>query len=298
VLSFEKLTKENKEIIAEKLTFGDGCKELFEDIISMCEECGYTASVTSSLGSVVVLIYNGEGYSFIYPFIFDEECDTSSLLLEISSYARREMIPLELTDVPRECLGEITSVFRHVDAECYPSDEDSFFVRVNNECDLCEGVPSYECGELCFNEITEDDITEYEALLLDRELNKYWGYDPTADSYSSGEDFLRIARGEFNTGVAITLAVRENGAFIGELTLYDFDYLGGCEFALRLKREKQGQGIGKRCIAMVFDLCRTLGLKRVRGTVMKENTASCALVSKYMKKVGEDSDRVYYEMIL
>jgi len=67
VLSFEKLTKENKEIIAEKLTFGDGCKELFEDIISMCEECGYTASVTSSLGSVVVLIYNGEGYSFIYP---------------------------------------------------------------------------------------------------------------------------------------------------------------------------------------------------------------------------------------
>ena len=235
-------------------------------------------------------------YSFVYPIALSPGLDPKEPLLALADYARRELIPLVLTDLPREDISLVTELFTHVDACCYEDDEDSFFVRIHNECSRLDEVPFFEFEGGSLSEITEDDKDAYTALATDRAVNRYWGYDVREDNESPSGDYLfSVVVREFSLGVALSVAVRVDGDFVGEGVLYDFDFLGGCEAAIRLLPSMQGRGIGSRAFRALIDLAREIGVKNLSARVKKENTPSIAMMDKLMPRVCEKDGTVYYK---
>lgn len=244
-------------------------------------------------------IYDGERYLFPLPFMLTDTADSEVALINLADYSVREMVPLIITDVPRDELDFIMSVFPHVDASAYEEDEDTFFIKVNNECDMLYEVPCIELDGITLNEITDADRDAYAELCRDRNLNKYWGYDVDADNPDGDADFyLATARRELEEGIALTLAIRENGEFVGEATVYGFDYRGGACIAVRVLPRCHSRGIGSRSVKALISLARELGISILRVEILNENVASIKMTSKLMDLEKTTESKTYFTLSL
>ena len=240
-------------------------------------------------------IYDGERYVFPLPFMLTDSADARGACITLAAYSVREMVPLIITDVPREELEFICSVFPHVDAYTYEDDDDTFYLKVNNECDMLDCVPTAELDGVTLDELCESDRDRYAALCRDRELNRYWGYDVDVDNPAGDPDFyLATVRRELEDGVALTLAVREGGELVGEATVYGFDYLGSASIAVRVMRDCHGRGIGSRATASLIMLAREIGLSTVRAEILEDNTPSIRMTAKYMTRTKTENGKVYF----
>ena len=230
-----------------------------------------------------VRIYDTERYVFPMPFMLSDDADLAEACRNLARYARRELIPLVISDIPREELGVLTGIFRYVDACCYEDDEDTFFIRVNNECDMCEELPKAEADGIRLDALCEADDVEYAALCRNRELNKFWGYDVDVDNPDATDSYYRsVAERELADGVAMTFAIRLDGEFAGEATIYDFDYFGSAAIALRILPRFHRRGIGSRSLGVLIDVARRMGLTHLRTEIMNENISSIKMTSKFM----------------
>lgn len=244
-------------------------------------------------------VYDGERYVFPLPFMMSEEADAEAALINISAYSRRELIPLIITDVPRDEIEFICSVFPHVDAFTYEDDDDSFFIKVNNECDMLDEVPKVELDGITLDEILDTDRERYASLCRDRALNRYWGYDAYVDNPDADPDFyLNVVRREIEDGVALALAVREGSELVGEATVYDFDYLGGASIAVRVLPQCHSKGIGSRATRALIRLAKEIGLSELRAEIIEENENSIRMTSKYMEIVKREEGKVYFALSL
>lgn len=237
-----------------------------------------------------VRIFDGDRYVFPMPFALVDDVDIEMALINLSVYARRQLVPLIISDIPREYLEILTAVFPHIDATCYEDDDDTFFVRVNNECDLLESIPEAVSGDVRLDLISSDDAEDYAALCSDLELNKHWGYDASADNPDADANYyLSVVERELNDGVALTLAIRYRGRFAGEAVIYDFDYFGSASVAVRVLPEFHGMGVGTSALSALIELSSRIGLCSLRTEIMNENLASIKMTSKCMKleKVGK-----------
>lgn len=271
--------------------------EIYTAFSELAEE-GVGVALCISHGTVLVRIYDGGSYLFPYPIALDGEADSRGACRAIADYAVREQLPLYFTDVPREELDTLTRLFAHVDARA-TDDEDVFSVAVNSECALLDRVPSISGEGLTLTPLSESDVGEYSRLCSDRELNRFWGYDADADNPTrDGKTYMDVARREFDTGVAITLAIRQDGSFVGEAVVYGFDLSGGAEIGIRVLPEHQGRGVGSRACAALIALCRRIGLKELRATVMAENRQSVRMIDKLLPRLREADGRVYYRLQL
>ncbi len=244
-------------------------------------------------------IYDGERYVFPLPFMLDEDSNAEEACLNLASYARRELIPLIITDVPRDEIEFLCSVFPHIDAFTYEDDDDSFYVKVNNECDMLDEIPTLELDGIMLDELCDFDKERYGELCRNRNLNKYWGYDADADNPSGNADFyLDVARREMSDGIAIALAVREKGEFVGEATVYDFDYRGCASVAVRILPDCHSRGLGSRALRAIIEYARMIGLKEVRAEVLAENENSIKMTSKYMKEIKRTKSKVQFALSL
>ena len=244
-------------------------------------------------------VYDGERYVFPLPFMMSEEADAEAALINISAYSRRELIPLIMTDVPRDEIEFICSVFPHVDAFTYEDDDDSFFIKVNNECDMLDEVPKIELDGITLDEILDTDRERYASLCRDRALNRYWGYDAYVDNPDADPDFyLNVVRREIEDGVALALAVREGSELVGEATVYDFDYLGGASIAVRVLPQCHSKGIGSRATRALIRLAKEIGLSELRAEIIEENENSIRMTSKYMEIVKREEGKVYFALSL
>ena len=244
-------------------------------------------------------IYDGERYLFPLPFMLTDEADAEAACVNLGAYCVREMIPLIITDVPREELSFLQSVFPHIDACAYEEDDDSFFVKVNNECDMLDRVPSIEHGGIMLDEIRDADRERYAELCRDRDLNKYWGYDVDSDNPDGDADFyLNTVRREFEDGVALTLAIRENGEFVGEATVYGFDFRTAASIAVRVLKDCHGRGIGSRATHALILLAKEMGLSSLRAEILNENESSIRMTSKYMKRDKTTESKTYFTLSL
>jgi RimJ/RimL family protein N-acetyltransferase len=148
---------------------------------------------------------------------------------------------------------------------------------------MLDDVPTLEMDGITLGELTDADRDRYAQLCRDRDLNKYWGYDADEDNPDGDTDFyLDTARREFNSGVALTLAVREGGEFVGEATVYGFDYRGTASIAVRVMRDCHGRGIGSRATRALIEVARQMGLSTLLAQILEENAASIKMTSKYM----------------
>ncbi len=272
----------------------DYANMLVDDFRAIAEEIDDVAMCASD-GCMLVRVLDGGDYMFIFPIMLSEEGDTVGALLSLSEYVRREMLPFLLTDVPRECVDLLCEVFLHVDARAYEDDEDCFAAIVKNELDLIEEYPTVECDGLTLSPLTDADAGEYARLCSDRELNKYWGYDDLADNPSADpEIFMLIAEREKKDGIALSLAVRRDGKYLGEAVIYNCNFNGEAEIGIRILPEFQGGGVGLFALGGLIKYCQQIGISAVRARVMEENIPAVKMTAKRLAETGREAGVVHF----
>ncbi len=174
-------------------------------------------------------------------------------------------------------------------------------VEVGCELDNIDTIPALVTERLTLDALTEGDNEIYQALCLDDERNRLWGYDYRKDLHGELTDdyFLQVTREDFAARRAINFAIRREGQCIGEVVLYDFDWRGGAELGCRIVEDCAGHGYGKEAYAAVAEWALyRLGLTRVIGKCYKENIASYQMLSSCMRKVGEDEEFYHFEKLV
>lgn len=174
-----------------------------------------------------------------------------------------------------------------------------FMIETENE--LMQGrfpeIPELSSERLTYSAITEEDLPEYNALVLDSERNRWWGYDDVAGLGAPVEhdSFLRVAQRDFENKLAINFAVRLDGKMIGEAVIYAFDYKGKAELGFRIDKAYAGNGYGREAMRAISDWgLYSLGLRKVFCKCFKENEASYKVLSTEMRSIGEDETFCYF----
>lgn len=168
--------------------------------------------------------------------------------------------------------------------------------EVGSELDDWDAIPRLETERLVLDALTDEDKTAYNALCLDDERNRWWGYDYREDLKGElTEDyFLDVARHDFAHRLAVNFAIRLDGRLIGEAVLYNLDWRGGIELGCRIAAEYAGHGYGTEAFAAAAEWALyRLGLDRVVAKCYKENEASYRMLSSCMRRNGQD-DTFYY----
>ena len=240
---------------------------------------------------LAVRVFDFGRYSFIFPIALSGRADEASAVDYINEYAIREEIERIFTDVPRECISLFTDKFRHLDIDAEDPYAESFRIKIKTECELLDSIQAFDSNGFSLSELKESDKSDYARLLRDTETNKYWGYDYKDDFSENVSDsfFIENARLEFTRGTAIALALKKNGTFVGEGTLYAFDGKGGCEIAIRLLSEARGKGLGNKSFYSLVEYAKMIGLVRISAYVDKRNAPSLAFCRNLME-ISEESD--------
>lgn len=301
-MNFSIVDKESAERFVRDNFFGKSAEHSDDEILKIAdfyvsgdEEVAFSVAC----GSLMIRIYDGEEYYFVCPIPLLCGADISGACEELRLYAIREDIPLNIIDVRYDELAEVTEPFRFCECDDIFGDGDDFQVRALSEAGRLNGLPTLRDGDIMLDAILESDIPRYAALCQNDVTNRYYGYDYRWDYDSpDGRIYYDIVRFEEATGLALAFAIRYRGEFVGEATIYRFDYLGGASVAIRLFPEFFGMGIGSRTLSMIIDFAADIDLLELTTSVMSENTASIKMTEKYMTRVGEEDGTVKFSLKL
>jgi len=164
-----------------------------------------------------------------------------------------------------------------------------------------DAIPELRTERLTLSALTEADLPAYNALVLDGDRNRWWGYDDVAGLGGPVEErsFLNVAERDFANRQAANFAVRLDGKLIGEAVLYRFDCRGGAELGCRIDSAYAGHGYGTEAFAAVAEWgLYKVHLSRVVAKCFKENEASYKMLSSCMRKHGEDETFFYFEKLV
>ncbi len=178
---------------------------------------------------------------------------------------------------------------------------EKFTVCVETELSSLQRIPHLHSQRLTLGPLTEADRAAYQALCLDDQRNRWWGYDYRKDLHGPMTDnyFLAVAREDFHRRRAVNFAIRLDGRFIGEVVLYEPDFRGGAELGCRILSEASGSGYGAEAFSTVADWALyELGLYRLKAKCYKENEASRRMLSACMRPSGEDETFFYFEKVV
>ena len=302
MISFSMITNENRENIIsslfDKLSFRE--KEMVTDIIRSFdfddEDVEFAVAVFS--GCLLVRVFDMGRYLFAFPYEVSENANVRSAIDAITEYAVREELELVFTDVPGESLS-VLSGFRHMDIDAEDENAESYRVRIKNECSILTEIPGMERGRVTLNAISCSDIENYAMLCKDKNVNKYWGYDYSDDVASPSDSyFYEVMQEEFARGVSMSLAIRSDGSFCGEVVLYAFDGRGSAEFAIRLLPSYQGRGLGVESLLAAADIAKKIGLTTLRSKVFSKNLPSIAMLKKVADEWIVDGDSLIFTINL
>ena len=268
--------------------------ELIESFTDLAGEVPEVA-LSFAGGCMLVRIYDEDRYLFIFPIALSDDAYVAVALDALAEYIRREMLTFVMSDVPRDGLELVSTMFPHVDAMAYEDDDDLFAVAVKNELDMVEEYPTVTVGDVTLSPLTDADTAAYTALCSDRELNKYWGYDDLADNPTADpEIFMLTAEREKRESIALSLAIRRDGSYLGEAVIYDFDFKEGAEIGIRILPEFHGGGLGLVALDGLIRYARELGLTTLRARVRAENTAAIRMTKKRMAEVKREDGVVHF----
>lgn len=164
---------------------------------------------------------------------------------------------------------------------------------------LChvKAIPELQTERLTLSALTEADIPAYNALVLDKDRNRWWGYDDVAglNEPMTERSFYEVAQEDYAKCAAVNFAVRLDGKFIGEAVLYRFNYKGDAELGCRIAPEYAGHGYGTEAFSAVANWgLYGVHLNRVVAKCFKENEASRKMLSALMRPNGEDGTFYYF----
>lgn len=234
-------------------------------------------------GCLLFRNYSSEtGYYFQSPLPLSCDCDVAAAFRDIAVYCKLEAIPECIVGIPKEDLDLALTAVKY--KELYDEGEGTFFLKVLTECMLTEQLPELMYEDIYLGEFALSYAGEYEKLVTDKHLNRFFGYNLTEDVKSGrGEDFILEVRREFDASEAMTFAVtllsdNMENVFIGEASLYAFDGRGGASAAFRILPEWQGRGYGRKALMALLEVAKSISLERVYAEVMTENAASLVLL--------------------
>ena len=243
--------------------------------ISMGEQCGSTMQV-----HIEKALYS---YPGAYPTMVQEfarHCDDSVRWMNREDDARDKGLRMsKMQYLPAALGGKL----------CF---------EVGSELDRLHEIPTLHSDRLTLDALTEKDKLPYNALCLDEERNRLWGYDWHKDYDGSlmEEYFLSVAREDFRLRRCVNFAVRLGEDFIGEAVLYNPDWQGGMELGCRIAPTYAGRGYGTEAFAAAADWALYgLGLARVVAKCFKENGPSYKMLSSCMRETGQDETYFYFE---
>ena len=273
----------------------DEVEEILSSLLSLCDE-DIEVGIAADGGYIFARIFDMGRYSFIYPIDIAPKFGHDAAVELLREYAVKEEIPLVITDVPAYAVGDTAVKFRHMKLDAEDAQGESFRLTVESECSLLRSVPILEYGEITLDAPCEDDVPLMGELNQDEEAKRYWGYDFESDvGQVSDEYFLDTAREEFARGVSLTMAVRSEGRYVGEATLYGFDFKGGAEAAVRILKDYRGRGIGTLAMEALIELGYSLGLVEIFGRVDNRNLPSVRMMDKLFERTSESSGIIYYK---
>ena len=172
-------------------------------------------------------------------------------------------------------------------------------IDVGTELDSLTRIPTVKSERLTLTLLRPADRDDYNALCLDDDRNRWWGYDYRADlgdAPLTDDYFLSVAKADFAARRAVNFAVRLKGKLIGEVVLYNPDFRGGFEQGCRIAPAYAGHGYGTEAFAAAAEWALYhLGLTRVVAKCFKENEASHRMLSASMRPSGEDETYFYFE---
>ena len=161
-----------------------------------------------------------------------------------------------------------------------------------------QAIPELQTERLTLSALTEADIPAYNALVLDQERNRWWGYDDVGGLGGPVEErsFFDVANRDFASRNAVNFAVRLDGRLIGEAVLYRFNYRGDAELGCRIDAAYSGHGYGTEAFAAAADWALyRVHLTRVVAKCYHENEASRKMLSSCMRPSGQDDTFYYFE---
>ena len=245
-----------------------------------------------------------EEYEFTYPLALCEDADIEGALCAIEEYCKRAELPLiygDLTDEEQFALKGRYRLSRTEEFDISEDDESPMWMyrlRVLTPCEILDTPPTISDGVVTIDALTESDIPRYAALCRDEDILAVWGVDyRDINPDMTDRDFYENALDEAERGIALALAVRACGQFVGEVTLYAFDGRGGAEFSLRILPE--AQGIAKRVLPLLFEIAKEeLMLEHIDGICLQENTPSKRLMASFMTLEGDNEESVHYRVRL
>lgn len=303
MISFIELSKENfdateEQLIGELASEFGSCDDMLSELKGamstlFCELSSYgELGVAVCSGTLIVRTLDSGKYSFVYPIPLTEKADIQGAVEATREYAVFEEIPLIFTDVPKDEISYLVSGYRHITLDAEDENADLYRVSLSSELEFVQKTPSVKVSRISLGELLPEDIPEYARLCRDAHINKYWGYDYRLDAPDATDSFFfDTQREEFLRSVSLTLAVRYNGRLIGEANLHAFDLKGGADCAFRLFSDYHGKGLGRETLLSLISIAKQIGLVRLYGRVMPENTSSIALLSSIMQKHCEG---IYY----
>ncbi len=261
--------------------------EIVDSFLPLFDEgCEVGFAILSDI--LLVRIFNGEEYVFIYPIALSDGADEREALSELRAYAVREEIPLVLCDVPKEAKDTLEAMFRFTEMH---EDDGCLYAIVKSEVSmLCEPLCADD-GVISLTPLSKEDIKVYAEISENEELNKYWGYDYREDVTAPDDEYFYLVseRGR-KDGTSLSLGIRYNGCLIGEGCLWGFDLMGGAEIGFRILPEWQSRGFGRRALKLLISLGEEMGLINLYASVKKENLPSVRLLDSVMKKFDDDGD--------
>ncbi|MEE3420180.1 MAG: GNAT family N-acetyltransferase [Lachnospiraceae bacterium] len=171
------------------------------------------------------------------------------------------------------------------------------FKPINDLQEHVHEFPVITTARLVLDRMKEEDIPAYNELVLDRERNRWWGYDDLGsltEPYTK-HSFFDVQEADWTARNAINFAIRLDGKFIGEAVLYNFDFRGGAELGCRIAKEYAGNGYGTEAFQAVANWALyTVHMRNIVAKCYHENEASFRMLSSCMNKAGRDETYDYF----
>ena len=104
----------------------------------------------------------------------------------------------------------------------------------------------------------------------------------------SEERIAELTRLDYSRAMAFIAIDEASGAMLGVVRLHlDEDRRGG-EYAVIVRSATKGHGLGWLLMRRIIDYARSIGLARMRGQVLAENTTMLRMCAELGFRVGDD----------
>jgi acetyltransferase len=98
----------------------------------------------------------------------------------------------------------------------------------------------------------------------------------------------RLTQLDYARAIAFVAIDEASGEMIGGVRLHADAIYESAEYAILLRSDLKGRGLGWKLMELIIEYARTEGLKRLEGQILRENTAMLRMCNEFGFRVQTD----------